>query len=267
MSVIHDIVSYINANPKQCGINKKNINRINIKHLIENTKKIKIIDENINNKGLYFDIIRECIYRKNIQFNSVFRKSDWYSVFTENFFKNCIRCGDKLISVNWNCCDIFCKNCKIKYECKSFLSYYNYNKYITIHLGQLCGVYDFLENNSNVLVEHFIDGYYILPVNNLKKHKNIKYKIFNKKEKIYIKIFSEYQDLKIYIENNNLLDFDNSRNMTLDLDIPSRILLKKKVNCNIDINRIVYDINKINTVYPCLDDKSNIKYLLNNFVL
>ena len=267
MSVIQDIVSYINLNRKQCGINVNNVNNINIERLIEDTRKINIRDNNVDNKGLYFDILRECIYRKNIKFNPVFKKSDWYSLFTENFFRICIHCKCKLTSVNWNCCDIFCENCETKYECKSFLSYYNYKNNILIHLGQLCGVYDFLENNNNVLVKHFLNGYYILPVNNLKKHTYVNYKIFNKKEKKYVITFNNYEDLKVYIQDNSLFDFDISKNLTLDLIVPSQILMKRKVNCKIDINRISREIYQINKIYPCLLPDGNIKALLYHFEL
>lgn len=269
MSVIENIVSYIDSNPKQCGIKfSYNIDVINLKNKI---KKINITDENIDNNNLYFDILRECIYRKNINFNPIFKKSQWYSIFTEHFFKKCIYCNEKLHSVNWACCDIFCRNCTTKYECKSVLEYFNFNKKQTnIHLGQICGVYEFLENDRNVLVVHFLDGYYILPISVL-KHSQVKYIIYDKKQKYNFRNFKNYYSLKNFIEKNNFVDFQISKNYTLEIIFDTNILIKKNfnydVNMNIDINTISSEIEEINKVYPCLIPNGNITWLLNNFTI
>lgn len=261
MSVIQDIVSYINLNPKQVGIKNDNVN---IQEVISTTQKINIIDRSVNNKSLYFDIIRECIYRKNINFPSFFNKSQWFSILTENFFKVCIHCNNELVGVNWNCTDIFCNNCKTKYECKSILEYYNHlNK--MIHLGQICGVYDFLENDNNVLVIHFLDGYYILPINIFKNGNNIKLIIKNKKTKKSIKEFSSYENFKLYIIENKFIDYQISKDFTVDIEFPSQILIRRYIDLNIDIHTISKEIFEINKVYPCLFPKSNIKSLIYSF--
>lgn len=261
--VIQEIISYIHSNPKQCGIKNENVN---IKDLVEYTKKIELHNNDTINNGLYFDIIRECIYRKNINFNSKFNKSVWYSIFTENFFKNCIHCNNTLTSVNWACCDIFCKSCKSKYECKSLLSYYDYNRYIKINLGQICGVYDFLENDKSVIVLHFLDGYYILSVNKIKNN-NIRYKIINKNNKKLIKNFENYNDLKTYIMNNNFIDYNISKHFSIEIFLFSNVIKKIKTQFEIDIKNIFLVVEQINKIYPCLQDNENIISLLSKFII
>ena len=163
------IINYLRTNYKQCGCNKN----ANFEKIIEKLNLVNmndIYDEEKLEENLYFDIIRECIYRENINFNSYFSKSTWYSIFSENFFHRCIKCNNLLENVNWNCCDIYCKNCDIKYEVKSKLQLYRRNKYTNVNLGNSLGVYSFLKNQDNYLLIHFLNGYYYCKIEQMKKN-------------------------------------------------------------------------------------------------
>lgn len=255
----NSIISYLSTNPKQCGL-KYNIEKRK-KEIISKLHKINFIEDEIN-EDLYFDVLRECIYRENIDFCKTFSISTWYSILSENFFDTCINCHKTLTKENWNCCDIYCNHCNIKYEVKSKMSKFSNSDIKKINLGNSVGVYDFLKNKDNYILIHFLDGYYYTQIENIYetdcvisvKEKNVKR--FNS-----VKTFLEYLEKKKY--NNNFLKSKSIKNITLQ--IASKHLLPIKSDKYILKKSIEKQITAISKVFKC--DNKNIAEILCKFII
>lgn len=261
MEIKSKIINYLESNPKQCGLHKikkeklKDINQ----EIINKIKTIKLIE----NDNLFFDIIRECIYRKNIKFACNFSKSDWYSIFSENFIKTCSICNNEIKYVNWMCCDVFCSNCKIKYEVKSKLKKFK-KENEKIYLGTLIGVYDFIKNEKNCIIIHYLDGYYYFNIKDIKNKYVLE--IHDNKE---IYNFTNIDDIINFVEINDYTDFIKSKHLKIILKVSSvnfkRYVEKDKKKK--DKEAIVKQIKEINKAYNCLHPKENIDNLIDNFVI
>ena len=260
--MINLISNYLLTNPKQCGLKNDDIEKRK-KKIMSKLNKINDIKDEIN-KDLYFDILRECIYRENINFKKEFSKSTWFSIFSENFFNTCIDCNKKLKKVNWNCCDIYCPNCNIKYEVKSKMNNFLLTKNIKINLGNSIGVYEFFENIRNYILIHFMDGYYYIQVKNI-YHKNCFIVVKEKNVNYELNIIDFLEYLKKNEYHNN---FEKSKSIkNIDLYIPKNILLKIKTNIKRDVNKnnIEKQINEISKIFLC--NKKKKKNLIYDFII